>query len=814
MNDDDYIGLNPEEQSKLGAYTICDTLSAVNQMVPPCRSGDTTVKVCFNKIALKTHPDRNPNNPDAEKKFKDLNTANGHIKNFEYKNKLCSAIPPPQQKPPPPPLNPYRKAYDETQKSAPPNCTFGDFKAIFISNLLPILLVFCLIVVGLFGNRLKYSNGPTRPPGYENRGYGGKTRGKKSNNRRTSVGGGGAGDAGEEDPEGDIFFPATSEFLGRDMTVDIDVETTGDETFHDAHDYIEGDNPEPRDNEEPEDEDAKADIPGRLPEKKTLRSVRVPSVRSLAAVLGLFCAALIPAVIASNMDTIKYLADDSIALFNTTTHIVADSAQASSLFIPDAYNPGVTMMDPTRYNVGGAVKVTAFKQFCHMKGVPPEQCSTNAIIAKVNEFTELVADLPRFFNHFFSKIVSSANQSSDCTLDGKYEGKKIIKQATKGFMGDTPQEVRDIWSDCAFPPQQAFSVTFDDKNLPILNINSSKLVHNMNMAGKILEATMKDLGLKNGCPNVQLIVPLLQQQSNQLRFVQEIFKTFDAKSLSNVSPASIANQCLISGVLKEMFTKVIPMLRDTPKNTDIAHIVYTDSFAMLKSAMTSERFLFLSETERNVFDSQVREALVNQMWSSIVVKGARDAGGVAAEVAIAPLLGFADVILDSNQGGRVALATGALGVFTMGIAFVINFFLRNAVPGGSVVLPRLELPSIGNRGRQYPPALPPPNQQQQQQQQQLIIGEAQLQAQLQAPLAIMNGPRVAVPAAGSVDPAVGSVNPAVGPPAVGPPAVPGGRSRKRSAPKRTRRNGKQPSKKLKRKSRRYVRRRQSTRRKN
>jgi hypothetical protein len=41
-----------------------------------------------------------------------------------------------------------------------------------------------------------------------------------------------------------------------------------------------------------------------------------------------------------------------------------------------------------------------------------------------------------------------------------------------------------------------------------------------------------------------------------------------------------------------------------------------------------------------------------------------------------------------------------------------------------------------------------------------------------------------------------------------------GGSRKRSAPKRTRRNGKQPSKKLKRKSRRYVRRRQSTRRKN
>jgi len=253
-------------KSELGAYTICNTLSSVNQIAPPCSTNDTKVKECYRKIALKTHPDKNPNDPIAEERFKDVARAYQHTQQADQ-DKKCSAIKKPETLQPPPsaspsmrpPTDPYTEAYESTQRTAPPNCTFEEFKAIFIAKLLPKLLMFCFIVVAVYGSRLTYSSGPTHPPGFKNAGFGGgKTRGKKSNNRPPSVGGGKEGDT---NGGGDNFFPATPEFLGRDVIVDVEINHEGDLIFHDAHEYIEGGDEEEEEEEEEEFYDANDSIP-------------------------------------------------------------------------------------------------------------------------------------------------------------------------------------------------------------------------------------------------------------------------------------------------------------------------------------------------------------------------------------------------------------------------------------------------------------------------------------------------------------------------------------------------------------------------
>jgi len=46
----------------------------------PKTSTQDDIKKAYRKLALKYHPDKNPGNPEAESKFKDINQANVEVK--------------------------------------------------------------------------------------------------------------------------------------------------------------------------------------------------------------------------------------------------------------------------------------------------------------------------------------------------------------------------------------------------------------------------------------------------------------------------------------------------------------------------------------------------------------------------------------------------------------------------------------------------------------------------------------------------------------------------------------------------------------
>ena len=48
---------------------------------------DAEIKAAYRKLAKKYHPDLNPNNQEAEQKFKDVNTAYKMIENKEAREK-------------------------------------------------------------------------------------------------------------------------------------------------------------------------------------------------------------------------------------------------------------------------------------------------------------------------------------------------------------------------------------------------------------------------------------------------------------------------------------------------------------------------------------------------------------------------------------------------------------------------------------------------------------------------------------------------------------------------------------------------------
>ena len=67
------------------------------------------IKKAYKKLARQYHPDLNPNDPDAHRKFQEINEANEVLSDPEKRKKYDQYVPPPFEKPPPkpPPCWPY-----------------------------------------------------------------------------------------------------------------------------------------------------------------------------------------------------------------------------------------------------------------------------------------------------------------------------------------------------------------------------------------------------------------------------------------------------------------------------------------------------------------------------------------------------------------------------------------------------------------------------------------------------------------------------------------------------------------------------------
>ena len=774
LNEDDYkkFGKDLTGKSNLGAYTICNTLSGIHKIKPSCITANNKVDACYKKLAMQTHPDKHPDNPEeATKRFKEVNTAFSAIIDA-HKDNRCNMYsekprPPAPQAPQSAPQStsendPYNQAYKKAQEDyintfgkPPSESSFQEFKTLFLTKLIPILIGFCFIVIAFYGKNVQIKS----PPGHSNGWGGGKTRGKKSKNRRPLVGGEPGDEEGKEEEK---------EEEEQQQQEDAGYVSVGGWTWqNERRGEGRGEGREEEGGEGREEEGVEVDFDENTNEINKavgptpppgFRRYKVPSMSSFIAVFLMFCAALIPVFAIDNMNGFEKLAGNLTALsvLNGTNTVAAVAATAAASWLPEFLTKGVTMREPDMlhrlFGVGdGAVK--EFQNYCSENGIPRDQCTFKAINDQVAQLKFDIGEIPGTFEKLFSKIVAPYNQHPDCTLQGRLVdiAKQEFTYPKAWFDKTTHTVIIPVYEACASPARNALWLKHVNGN-PVLMIDAAKLAQNMEYFINLMSSS--------NCPNVEIIVPRNERNTNLILFAQKLFGQFTVTSIKNADPASMANQCIIAQIVKDIYNKIIPMIGRLSKTGEVPQIAYGEVFNLITAAVNPEEFMYLTKERRDKFNADVIAAVEANTWTGIALNSGKDAGKLVA----APIVGFVFGIKD-----QIMTKDGVeTGLVLMIMAWIVNFIIRSVGPRAWIsrepprILPPLpNWPQIGNPFA-APPALPAPQQ--------------------QAAPAIMNN--------------------------LLPPA--GGRSRKRSVSKRTRRK----IKKLKRKSRRYVRGQRSIRRKN
>jgi len=675
------------------AHQICKTFSK-NYGVD-CK--DKTVDSCYRNIAKQVHPDKHPKDKDRFTRiFQDLGNTYEGCKDV-YQNTSCNSVPEPELRPSSNPTrgppshqsqeqDPYREAWEKTTSEVPKGAPFQDFKTRFIANLIPLVTKTCLAFVAFGIVYVKVTSGNSgnsgnsvMPPGL-NFGRGGtKLNGHKTTNlpklnmsRRLAAANSKYFSKRGTTPKGNASSRLNS--------------ARGDyyNDFGITQRWIPG--------AKSKSGVGLADMDFGLP-PQTSRHTRKRVTRGSMgvsqplAVMLLVSLMLIPAVSAQDVQAINSLVNEVAT--QAVDNSAADMKTRIAPFEFEKPNALVGLADDSYYNraidlLSGEDAIGKFKRFCAENGVPKESCSTSEINKQVAEFKQMVSELPGVFRNAFSKVVSPGYQTSKCTRFGKPAGFKEERVlVSEGFVPswNTYENVPvQQFEGCAYPISDVVSVTFDDKNNPVLTINSEKLVHNMKELEKFLPKYCPG-------PDIRVIVPKYERTSNLQKFMQALFEKINVNDLNSMNPASVYNQCMIGRITQDIFETVFTLLHEQQiSKTDITSAAFSELFNLLEVAVNPKAFLFESTEKMDKFNKAVLEAAKSKTWSGMALNAAKDVGNLAGSAVAGTVFGMFEAFYDMRTIYALGSLVGVCFVFSICARFLNPFAIfRSGIP---------ELPSI------------------------------------------------------------------------------------------------------------------------
>ena len=676
------------------AHKICKIFS--NKYGVDCK--DKTVASCYRNIATKVHPDKHPEDLDRFTSItQDINEL--HETSKKHDDKPCNTIPEPklrprtnptrgppsfQSQPRPQEQHPYREAWEKTTSEVPKGAPFQDFKTRFIANLIPLAAKTCLAFVAFGIVYVKVTSGNSssvEPPGL-NFGRGGtKLNGHKTTNlpklnmsRRLAAANSKHFSKRGTTPKGNASSRLNSARARGDYYNDFGI----------TQRWIPG--------AKSKSGVGLADMDFGLP-PQTSRHTRKRVTRGSMgvsqplAVMLLVSLMLIPAVSAQDVQAINSLGNEVAT--QAVDNSAADMKTRIAPFEFEKPNALVGLADDSYYNraidlLSGEDAIGKFKRFCAENGVPKESCSTSEINKQVAEFKQMVSELPGVFRNAFSKVVSPGYQTSKCTRFGKPAGFKEERVLVSKGVIPSWNTYKNVpvqqFEGCAYPISDVMSVTFDDKNNPVLTINSEKLVHNMKELEKFLPKYCPG-------PDIRVIVPKYERTSNLQKFMQALFEKINVNDLNSMNPASVYNQCMIGRITQDIFETVFTLLHEQQiSKTDITSAAFSELFNLLEVAVNPKAFLFESTEKIDKFNKEVLAAATSKTWSGMALNAAKDVGNLAGSAVAGTVFGMFEAFYDM----RTIYALGSL----VGVCFVFSICARLLNPFAIFRSGIPELPSI------------------------------------------------------------------------------------------------------------------------